>query len=305
MATIEESYNGNLCKQNEAIGAETGKTCIAQISATVALIATGVNDKFDKTKSFQEEYARLIKSGSLDIYKGVNTFEENGSEDASETLANDTQFILNEGLYKFLASFTNGMHFNKALHALKGFKNKRILLVTKEGVWGTKDNDGNLIGFTTGMIQPAKLTVGTFSSVQKEGLMFQFLEREELDENFVFIADAGVRKYTGVTQILLELVNAPADSDTTLTVKASYAQNRTVAFTGIDYLKFNHIVNGTTSNPTAGDDSTTSGTFPLTIAALSTDDKGQLSLYDNANNQAVIIGADGDYYRSNTVTYTV
>lgn len=301
--TIKELINAGLCALANVLGTEIGKTCVSAITKGASIWAIAPGESFRQGEDLEAEKARLILAKKLVVMRGVTTFEENGSEDATETLADDTQGVTNEGKYKFLATFTNGMFFNKALHSLKGFRKWNIVIVTQEGIWGTLDSTGGLTGFTTGMIQPAKLTIGSNSTIQKEGLMFQFLERSELDVDFAFIPDTTARKQKGVTQIAISFVNAPADTDTTLTAKAVYAQNTSEAFTGIDYTKFLNTVNSAASNPTAGDDSTTTGTFVLTVAALSTNDTGVLQL--GSGNSTVIVGADGDYYQSNVLSYTV
>ena len=259
MATISEQINAGLCTLGDLLGTEISKTCVSQITTARAIWAISPSEEFRAGEDFDSELQRLITSQKLVVLNGVNTFEENGSADAIETLADDTQLVTNLGKYKFDASFTNGMYFHKAVGSLEGFRNWNIIIVTGDGVWGTLSSTGGLKGYTTGMVQRAKLTVGSNSAGQKEGLMFQFLEREELDNDFAFIPNTDARKQKGVTQVALSLVNTPADSDTTLTVKAVFAQNQSVAFTGVDYAKFNFKENGTTANPTAGDDSATDG----------------------------------------------
>lgn len=304
MSTITEDINSGLCSLDTIIGAETSKTCISQITAAKAIWAIAPGEKFNAGQTYVSELSRLILAGKLQILTGVNSFEENGGEDTTETQADGTQFVTNEGKYSFLATYTNGMFFNKALHTLKGFRKWNIIIVTNEGIWGTKSTDGSLEGFTTGMIQPAKLQLGSNSAGQKEGLMFQFVDRPELDSDFAHIVNTNARKETGVTQIELSLVNAPATTDTTVAVKAVFAQNTSEAFSGVaDYASFIQSIDGGASNPTAGDDSVTSGTFVLTVAALASGEKGLLSL--GTGNNYVVVGVDGDHYRSNVLSYTV
>lgn len=303
MATIGEAINSGLCALKDVLGSEISKGCVSQIKAAKAIWAIAPGEKFNVGESFESEKDRLIKAGKLLIFRGVNTFEENGSDDTTETLADDTQLITNEGKYMFLATFTNGLFFNAALNSIKGFRNWNVLLVDGTGIYGTKTTDGSLTGFSTGMIQPAKLQIGTNAAAQKEGLKFQFLEREELDKDYAFIADSSLRKQKGVTQINLSFVNAPSDSDTTLTVKATLAQDGSFAFTGSTFADFLLTKDGVTANPTAGDDSATDGTYVLTVASISTGDELALKLFKE--NASVIVGPDGDYYKSNTLTATV
>lgn len=304
MSTIQEDINSGLCTLGELLGTEISKSCISAIKASRSIWAIAPGESFAADQTYESELTRLITNEKLVVLRGVATCTENGSEDASETLEDDTKFITNKGKYAFAATFTNGMYFNKAVGTIEGFKNWNIILVDDNGIWGTKTTNGGLTGFTTGMIQRSKLVIGSNTQGQKEGLMFQFLVREELDDDFAYIPKTTAKKQKGVTQVTLSLTATPSDADTTNSVKAVLAQNESVAFTGIDYLLFLRTIGGVTANPTAGDDSTTEGTFLLTVAAESTGNEGAIRLYDNANNRPVIVGADGDYYKSNTVTYT-
>lgn len=304
MATIQEESNSGLCSFGSALGTEVSKSCISQIKKPQAIWLISPSEKFDKTAEFNSEKDRLIKAGKLVILRGVNTFEMTG-DDTTETLSDGTEFVTNEAKLKGTATFTNGMYFHKALHSIKGFKNWNVILAPKDGTWSAHNTNLDLIGYTTGMIQPTVLSVGTDSSVQKEGIMFQFIEPDQFNSDWVFRKDATQYKQKGVTQIELSAVNAPSDTDTTVTVKAVYAQNQSEVITGLVFGQFLQKIDGATENPTAGDDSATSGTYPLTVSALSSGEVGELSLYDNSGNNPVVVGADGDYYRSNTLSYTV
>jgi len=302
--TISQLINAGLCALGNVLGTEISKGCITQITAAKSIWLLKPGEMFRAGETFAAEFERLIKAGSLIVLNNVNTFEESGNDDTTETLDDDTMFVTNEGKYKFDATFTNGMYFNKALHSLKGFRRWNTLIVTTQGIFGKKDAEGNLSGFTTGMIQPSKLVIGSNSQGQKEGLMFQFTERADLDSDYGFIQDTTARKQKGVTQVTLSFVNVPSDTDTTVTIKAHLAQDQNEAFTGEDFNDFLITTDGVTDNPTAGDDSATSGTYVLTKSAVSTGEVLTAQLYDNGSNTAVIKGEDGDYYKSNTITVT-
>ena len=249
-----------------------------------------------------------IAAGNLLIFKGVNTFEENGDDDQIETLDDSTKIVTNEGKYAFLATFTNGLYFNAAMHTIKGFGNWNFAIVDSKGnIFGTTNTAAGFTGFDTGMVQPAKLQLGTTSQGQKEGLMFQFLNREELDENYALIEkinlDFDPRTKDGVNDVTLTYVNTPSDTDTTITVKAVLTKDLSTAVSGGTYSNFLRTSDAATENPTAGDDSTTAGTYVLTVAAISTGEVETIRLYDNSNNRA-IIALDGEHYKSNTATAT-
>lgn len=301
MANVQDLINAGLCSLEGVLGTETTNGCVIQIRASKSIWLIKPGESFSATADFEEEKTRLITTGALVILKGVNTFEENGNADAEETLDDDTMIVTNEGKYKFSATFTNGLYFNKALASIKGFKRWNVILVTSDGLFGTKTSTNGLTGFTTGMLQNAKLIPGSNTVGQKEGLNFQFLERAELDSDYAYIADTTARKQKGVTEVTLSYVNAPSDTDTTVTIKATLAQDASEAFTGVNFSDFLATVNGVTSNPTAGDDSATAGTYVLTMSALATGEDLIYKLYDNTNSRSVIVGADGDYYKSNSL----
>jgi len=302
MATTKEMINSGLCALQDVLGTDISKGCVSQIQAAKSIWAIAPGESFRAGEDFESEKTRLILASKLVILNKVNTFEENGSDDAVETLADDTMGVTNEGKYKFLATFTNGVYFNKALHSIKGFRNWNIMIVDGKGVWGTKTTLGGLTGFTTGMIQPAKLQTGTNAAIQKEGLGFQFTDRTELDVDFGFIVDSTARKQKGVTQIELSFVNAPKASDAVVTVKAVLAQDKAIAFTGIGFANFLIGKNATSSAPTGGADTTIPGTYPLATTAISVNDQITVKLF--SENTSVIVGPDGDYYKSNLLSAT-
>ena len=231
MATILESINSGLCTLGSIIGMESSKTCITQIKKARSLWWIKPGEEFRAGETFADEFERLIINGYLVICNGIDSFEENGNEDTIDTSDGGVEQVTQEGLYKYLATFVNGMFFNKAMHTtVKGFKRWNGIIVTQDGLFGTKTTTGGLTGFTTGMVQPAKVITGTSSTSQKEGLAFQFLDRDEFDTDYAFIADTTARKQKGVTQIEVSYVNNPADTDTTLTIKAVHAQNVSEAF---------------------------------------------------------------------------
>lgn len=304
MATISELINAGLCSYGSILGTETSKTCISQITKMRASWYIAPGEEFAAGETFASELSRLILAEKLVIIPYVETVSEIGNDDSTDASDSGIEQTTQEGLYKWDISFKNGMYFNRAIKTtLEGYKRWNHINVTRDGLWGTKTTTGGFTGFTAGQIKTKKLQLGTSSTSQMEGQTIQYLNRDELDIDFAFIPDTTAYKTKGVTEILLSYVNAPSDSDTTLTVKAVYAQNVSEPFTGITYTKFLHTENAAASNPTAGDDSSTTGTFLLTVAALTTGDETTLRL--GSGSSTVITGADGDYYRSNLLSATV
>jgi hypothetical protein len=300
MATVEELLNKGKCAidgSGNNLGLETSKGCATLITSAKTIIMIHPNEEIRNGETLEDEIDRLMLAGKMDIARGVQNFEENGSDDATETLPDDTMRVTNEGKYAFLATFTNGLFFNKALHSLKGFKRWDILLVDQNGVYGHRTETG-LAGFTTGMIQPAKLSFPSPSQGQTEGLKFQFLERYELDSDYGFIMDTSLRKLKGVTEVALNYVNEPAATDTDLRVKATLAMDSTTLHEGGGFENFSFTSGGTTNDPSAGDDTGEAGVYDLTISALAAGDSTELRM-------PVHKGADGDFYKGSSVSYDV
>ena len=297
MATVGELLNKGKCALGDSLGLETSKGCATLLTSAKTIVLIHPNEEIKSDATLESELERLFLAGKIDFARGVQNFEENGSDDATETLPDDTMRVTNEGKYTFLATFTDGLYKNKALHSKKGFKRWNTMIIDQNGIFGVKTETG-LKGFTTGMIQPAKITFPSPSQGQVEGLRFQFLERYELDEDFGFIMDSSLKKMKGVTEVALSYVNEPADADTTVTVKATLAMDTSVLYEGGEFGDFKITAGGTANDPTAGDDSTTAGTYPLTVTALAAG-------VEVITSMPVHKGPDGDFYKANAISYSI
>lgn len=311
MATTSALINLGSCSVASADGTGSTYGCIKQLTSARSLWLFNPSYGFPAASTLNEALVNeAIADGNLVILKGVNTFEENGDDDNIETLDDTTKQVTNEGKYSFTATFTNGLYFNAALHSLKGFGNWNVAIVTSKGdIFGTTNASGDFTGFDTGMLQPTKLQFGTTTTGQKEGVMFQFLDRNEVDEDYAFLQRANLDfnplQKDGVNDVTLTYVNAPANTDTTVTVKAVLTNDLSTVVSGGTYSDFLITVDGSTQNPSAGDDSTTAGTYVLTgVTALSTGEVIATKLYDNSNSRS-IVSIDSVHYKSNTVSATV
>lgn len=296
---VSELLNKGKCNLSDTLGLETSKGCATLITAAKTIVAIHPNEEIKKDQNLMDEIDRLVLAGKMDFMTNIQNFEENGSDDATETLADDTMRVTNEGKYAFLATSTDGLFRNRALHAtMKGFKRWNIMIIDTNGIYGHETETG-LKGFSTGMIQPAKLTFPSPSQGQVEGLRFQFLKRWELDEDYGFIMDSSLKKLIGVTEVELEYENAPAAADTNVTVNAVLAMDASIKYEGATFSDFKVRVDGEDNVLTAGDDSAAAGTYPLTITdALAAEDGVRTYM-------PVHKGPDGDYYKSLGVSYDI
>ena len=307
MATINNIINLVKCGFNSVLGSGT-KGCKPFLKRVKDIWLVPQGFVFDGTRELDADYAKELQAkGDLHVIKGITTFTDNSSEDQIETLESGVKQVTTLGLYEFLVQFINGLYFHAALNSLNSFGQYDVIFVDNAGnILGTKATNGSLKGFTAGMLQGQKLTFPTDTAAQREGLMFQLLERSELDESYVFIqkqTDFDPRSLEGVNEVTLSLVNVAASGDTTLTVQAVTRQDGK-PFSGADFNNFRLKVNGTAADITAGDDIETSGTYPLTIAGLSADDEISISLYDDTSSSTAI-ELDGALYKSNELTADV
>ena len=308
MATLLSILNLVQCGLAAVLGIGT-KGCTPFFKKVTAMWLTPQGFEYDGASILNETYVSLLQAqGNLIVLKGIRTFTDNSADDAIETLEDGTKQISSLGLYEFAVAFINGLYFHAALHSLNSFGNYDATFIDRDGnILGTKAASGNLKGFTIGMLQAMKLDFATDTTSQKEGLSLQLLERSELDTEYVFIQrkqlDFNPNLIDGVNEIVLTFKIAPANAAINLSVKAVRKQDGG-AYTGADYQDFLLKVDGVTGNPTAGDDTLVTGTYELTVAALSTNEVLALSLYDNVNARDVVI-TDSIPYKSNTLGATV
>lgn len=309
--TVAELLNLGACDAASALGMNTDHGCGDLLKKAYAVWATPPSAYFDPAEDFDLDYIKsLQKAGNLIVIPKITTFVENGNDDAIETLEDDTQDLTNQGKYKFEATLKQGLYTQRALSSMKGFGNWRTWIVDIDGnIFGTQRAEGGAKGFTTGAFYPKKLTMPTSTTAMKQMFWFQLLNRFEVDETYAFFNAASLsfdpRLVEPVIQAYITVPNNPGDTDTTLTVKVVVDRGRKEVVSGAAFGQFLNVVNGSTSNPTAGDDSATAGTYPLTVAALTSGHKGTIRLYDNANNSPIIEIAGYGLVKSNVAEYTV
>lgn len=263
---------------------------------------------FDGATDFTDEYvAELVADGKIIVLEQIASVEEDKSENAYEDIGRGVMVLDTEGLYGFKFRFIKGMYNQQILKSLSGNGVFDMLVVDGTGkVMGTLAQDGtSLKGFTLGVHQVELLEGILSKNTAREIFKVQLLETAEMSNPAIKYADDDFNGLNAspVNEIKIEFVNTPSDTDTSVTIKATYKQGGE-AFTGATFGQWNVKINGATANPTAGDDSATAGTYILTgITAISTGDSVAVSLYDNANSRAGIV-VGGFIYKSATITAT-
>lgn len=308
MATLGSILNLLECGSSAVLGTGT-KGCKPFFKKATAIWFTPQGFKFDSSQTLDEEYIQGLQAdGSLIVLKGIRTFTDNTPDDTFEELEDGTKQLARQALYEFGLQFINGLYFNAALHSMSSFSNYDATFIDRDGnLLGTAASDGSLKGFSVGMLQATKLTWATDTTAQREGVMMQLLERSEIDTEFYFIQRASLdfnpNLVDGINEVVLSYTSVPINAATTISVKAVLKQDSSV-FTGAVFGDFLHQIDGVTSAVSAGDDTTTSGTFVLTVPALATDEVSTIELYDGSENRDVI-EIDNVLYKSAVATTTV
>ncbi len=309
MATIGTIKNLVSCGSGDVLG--TGNLgCAPFFKKVVSAWLLPQGTEFDDAETLNLTYVQQLQAeGKIIVLNGIQAFTDNTGDDVTEELEGGTEVYIRGAKYKFAMDFINGLAFHAALHSLSSYNSYDVVLVDREGnMFGTTSNTGKLKGFTVGMLQASKLKFGDDTTQQREQIMMQLLNRNEVDKNYIYIDNGQLEDgfdptaVDGINEVVLSYRAAPANTDTTLQIKAVRKQDGKPV-EGLVFGDFRFIENGTTSNPT-GATEPTPGNYDLTVAALATNDVITLELYDTGNNN-VVLNKTNVLYKSNTLAATV
>lgn len=306
---IQNILNLVACSLSSALGTGTyGCKFFFKKLSVIWLLPQGF--ALDPTRTLDDEYIQELQaSGNLIVLRNIDNVTPETSDDTIDASEDGREQIASLGYYKFSITFIQGLYFHTALHSISGYGNYDALFIDKSGnILGTSSTNNSLKGFTLGMHQAAPIQWASSATGQREGYAIQLTERSEVDKNYFIIEQSQLGNFNplsidGVNEVELSFVNAPADTDTTLTIQARRKQDG-AAFTGVNYQNFRLLVDGVESSPTAGDDTATTGVFVLTVPAISTDEELSISLYDDSNNRIGVL-VDTRIYKSNSLITTV
>ena len=206
MALLGDILNVISCGADAVLGTGS-RGCKAALERVSAIWLMPTGTVFDSARTLVQE---LQAEGKLIVLKGVQNWTDNTPDDVTEDLEGGTKLFVRGGKYEFEAAFINGMFFNSALNSLNSQSTYDALFVDVSGnVLGTKSVGGSLKGFTLGMLRAKKLTWGSDTAAQREGIMMQLLERIEVDQNWYFIQSEALdftpTSVDGVNEIELDL----------------------------------------------------------------------------------------------------
>lgn len=246
---------------------------------------------FDPTETFSLAYIETEqKKGNIIVLKDIVEFTVNTSEDQVETLPDGTMQTVTLGKYAFALKFINGLAFMAALRSLASFGDYNATFIDRDNnIMGTKADNGSLKGMSIGMLQNDPLSFASDTEAQKEGLKFQFTDRDEIDQDYAFIQgsqlDFSPKRLDGIQQVDIA-ITTPVNLDTTFVAKMTLRQNKK-PFVGAVLADVVVQVNGATVTP-SGVVESPDGTYTFTVAALATNDVVTVQLFDTANTYSVV-----------------
>src|SRR5690606_2072264 len=143
---------------------------------------------------------------------------------------------------------------------------------------------------TLGLVQAMKMQWATDTTQAREGLMFQMLERSEVDQDYVFVqraqlGDFNPNRREGVNQLRADFNTAPVPG-TSIVVKVATHQDGK-PFVGLDAGDFTVGINGAYTEPSAAAEEP-AGIYTITTPTMALNDVVAVKVYDNTNNREII-----------------
>lgn len=303
MATGTELNNVGACGQN-LVGYSFAKGCPYNFQNTIEIWRTPADFEFDDSQNFDVAYLQSLQiAGKLSIIKGITDFPEGGTDPLVESLPDNTEISAGDAKYKYLPVFTQDLWYNRLLGFLEGQGNNRFIFIDSAGnmLMTEGSQPGKTRGFLASRTHRGKLILQSPGVGMKQSLEFQLANTYELEDNFVmrFQSSLGFdpRLVEGVVQTHLEFNAVPADTDTTITVKALVDRGRSTNIAGLTDTANWEVTNDgtivTVSNVALAND-----VYTLTIPAVATDNVITVRL-----NGVVNVVGDA-LYRSNTIQET-
>ena len=177
--------------------------------ATEALLLAKLQDAILDVSS-----KRIYYWPFFDGYEGNNedtVYEENALADLK----------VRNGKYRFRVFFAKGLCLHKAMftHATKG---GRVFLYDVDGrLFGTRDSQGNLRGFSISLLNPEKLIISDGSVATKSPVYVVLANSNEADKNGYVIDLPELTTLNRLTDVTLAVVGTPTATTIVVSVTAS------------------------------------------------------------------------------------
>lgn len=227
------------------------------------------------------------------------------TDDTYETSTRGVDTLTLQGLKKYTFSYLKGEYFYKELSKLTSFGTYRVILGDINGNWlVAKNANGDFTGFQIGQVNALQTTDATASESRKKSVMFQLINRLELDTNYeMFLSSAlfPLSDITGVNPAKLDLEDAngdviPSEGDSTLKVKATFLNDCDEIIEGVTNFKV--TINGSLVTTTTVEDG--NGFYTITIPILNLEDEVRVDLWD-ATILKEVVNVENVLFRAETL----
>ncbi len=295
--------NKKACGASGIYGANNSKGCpfdfqniegVGIISPSAKFVAGAVNEVSVKA---------LQLAGQLEVLQGVDGVEFTSDEDTITASTNGTKRKTLLGKYQIKVTFVEDFFFQSVLTTIDSFKTWNTFLWDANGNYlFTERDNGDVYGFSTGMISAGMFQFSNNDALQSQTLEFQWTKRKELDLDYAYIdnseLDFDPTSYEGVVQATVDFTAIPSNTDTTILVEALYTRGGiNLDATLTDNAQWKVLVNDVEA--TIASVTLLNNVYTITIPALATGEVVKVSLNG-------IIDVTGDcLYKSNTATVTV
>ena len=279
--------NAVICGAAGLVGSGT-KGCKIDPENIAALLAFPAGTVITEELT-RESIRQMQKEGNLvvlpNIYDMVWAPEEN---QLVTSPSRGFQSLAREGLYSFTAQFDNGIHFQKTLTSMTGRNWEIVLVDVADNMWGTEiPNGGGFKGFRTSFFAANPYIFKTGTEGGHTELAVQFARSRELNAHAAVITaeqlDFLPTDLDGVNEVSLQIASLAAGD---VQVRATLQDNDTF-IDGLSESDFLVKADGATVAVTTATADASTKSYTLD-AAVSADQRVEITLYDSSNNSPVV-----------------
>lgn len=282
--------------------------CIQELGIPAGFITVPTNWFLDtETGTFDMAYVQeQIQAGEFTPFLVATNFTDNSEEDVFETLNSGVQVPVRDGKPLFTYEYNNGYCWHSAAYTHNGFKNRNVILVWDNDVFGFASTAGGtaIKGLTTGYIKTANFMNNDGTVGSKTNISLQLLDPFQYNSEMVLLnsenTDVSADEVRGIVDAMLSVPTVPATTDTTVDVKVVAHCNQAIDILGLtadDFVVTDKTVDTATYNATTG-------LYELTVTpAFATGETFTVKLNDGTYD--AVVTADGLIVAGESPEYTV
>lgn len=175
------------------------------------------------------------KSTRIYLWADFKTLEDVSEESIyEETSLSDME--VRRGKYRYRGAIKEGLCLHKAQFSHRGGNQRVFFIDTDNQLFGTKDTDGNFMGFTVSLLNTEKLKISDGSVSTKSPIYVVLKNSNEIDKNGELIDDASfVDELVRLTDVDIAIVGTPSTTVIVFTVKQHCDQEDVVGFLAADF----------------------------------------------------------------------